>query len=200
MATDAFPPGCGGSGWSTYELARGLRDRGHEMTIVMPRVGTTTAGPERDAFDGFRPVTVPAFAPRPAARRVADAGRRAAKTEQRVAADVRLEVHRQIEASRTPPPPAATQVERTVRRRTACQPRRVHALHRADPRNRPSKLGVPLTDDEMQRGARSARPEGADRRHRHEQIAYPFESQYQETTRREGRLWHAPAAGRRGRA
>ena len=159
MATDAFPPGCGGSGWSTYELARGLRDRGHEMTIVMPRVGTTTAGPERDAFDGFRPVTVPAFAPRPAARRVADAGRRAAKTEQRVAADVRLEVHRQIEASRTPPPPAATQVERTVRRRTACQPRRVHALHRADPRNRPSKLGVPLTDDEMQRGARSARPE-----------------------------------------
>ena len=64
MATDAFPPGCGGSGWSTYELARGLRDRGHEMTIVMPRVGTTTAGPERDAFDGFRPVTVPAFAPR----------------------------------------------------------------------------------------------------------------------------------------
>jgi glycogen(starch) synthase len=29
LATDAFPPVCGGSGWSTYELARGLRSRGH---------------------------------------------------------------------------------------------------------------------------------------------------------------------------
>jgi len=25
IPTDAFPPICGGSGWSTYELARGLR-------------------------------------------------------------------------------------------------------------------------------------------------------------------------------
>ena len=34
VATDAFPPVCGGSGWSTYELARGLRERGHEVCIV----------------------------------------------------------------------------------------------------------------------------------------------------------------------
>ena len=27
IPTDAFPPVCGGSGWSTYELARGLRAR-----------------------------------------------------------------------------------------------------------------------------------------------------------------------------
>ena len=32
VATDAFPPVCGGSGWSTYELARGLRARGHRVT------------------------------------------------------------------------------------------------------------------------------------------------------------------------
>jgi glycosyltransferase involved in cell wall biosynthesis len=37
IATDAFPPVCGGSGWSTYELARGLRARGHLVDIVQPR-------------------------------------------------------------------------------------------------------------------------------------------------------------------
>ena len=31
IVTDAFPPVCGGSGWSTYELARGLRARGHDV-------------------------------------------------------------------------------------------------------------------------------------------------------------------------
>jgi glycosyltransferase involved in cell wall biosynthesis len=39
LVTDAFPPICGGSGWSTYELARGLRRLGHEITIVRPRPG-----------------------------------------------------------------------------------------------------------------------------------------------------------------
>ena len=38
IATDAFPPVCGGSGWSTYELAKGLRARGHELLIVRPLV------------------------------------------------------------------------------------------------------------------------------------------------------------------
>ena len=40
IPTDAFPPVCGGSGWSTYELARGLRARGHGVTIVRPRPST----------------------------------------------------------------------------------------------------------------------------------------------------------------
>ena len=31
IATDSFPPNCGGSGWSTWELARGLRARGHAI-------------------------------------------------------------------------------------------------------------------------------------------------------------------------
>ncbi|HNV02361.1 MAG TPA: glycosyltransferase family 4 protein [Vicinamibacterales bacterium] len=52
LATDAFPPVCGGSGWSTYELARGLRQAGHEVGVVQV-VGER---PRRDGetYDGFR--------------------------------------------------------------------------------------------------------------------------------------------------
>jgi glycosyltransferase involved in cell wall biosynthesis len=34
VATDAFPPICGGSGWSTWELVRGLVARGHDVEVV----------------------------------------------------------------------------------------------------------------------------------------------------------------------
>jgi glycogen synthase len=60
IATDSFPPGCGGSGWSTYELARGLRARGHELTIVQPRPGRRDGEREYDGF-GVREIGV--FAP-----------------------------------------------------------------------------------------------------------------------------------------
>ncbi len=52
IATDAFPPLCGGSGWSTYELARALRARGHAVTLVRPRPGRrrTVA---TSTYDGF---------------------------------------------------------------------------------------------------------------------------------------------------
>lgn len=53
IPTDAFPPVCGGSGWSTYELARGLRARGHEVAIVQPRPGEAAGVHETD-YDGFR--------------------------------------------------------------------------------------------------------------------------------------------------
>jgi glycosyltransferase involved in cell wall biosynthesis len=53
LATDAFPPVCGGSGWSTYELSRGLRARGHDVSIVQPRPGTTRTVSER-TYDQFR--------------------------------------------------------------------------------------------------------------------------------------------------
>ena len=62
IATDVFPPICGGSGWSAYELARGLRAHGHELTIVRPRLGGA-APTEEEAFDGFRPVAFSAPAP-----------------------------------------------------------------------------------------------------------------------------------------
>lgn len=67
LATDAFPPLCGGSGWSTYELAKGLRARGHDLLIVRPRVGpsrssdTTRNSPAE--YDGFRPIEFGAWAP-----------------------------------------------------------------------------------------------------------------------------------------
>lgn len=62
LATDAFPPVCGGSGWSTYELARGLRARGHEIHIVQPRPGTA-AGERRRVYDEFAVIELGAPAP-----------------------------------------------------------------------------------------------------------------------------------------
>ena len=62
LVTDAFPPVCGGSGWSTFELARGLRDRGHTVLVVQPRAGTAeTLRPL--AYDGFRVLEFGAAAP-----------------------------------------------------------------------------------------------------------------------------------------
>ena len=60
IATDAFPPVCGGSGWSTYELARGMRRRGHEIVIVQPY---SERAPKPVGYDGFEVIAVPAFAP-----------------------------------------------------------------------------------------------------------------------------------------
>lgn len=53
IPTDAFPPICGGSGWSTYELARGLRRRGHDVSIVRPVPGAREIVRET-TFDDFR--------------------------------------------------------------------------------------------------------------------------------------------------
>ena len=61
IATDSFPPNCGGSGWSTYELVRGLRARGHAVDIVRPRPGTPTSGDAE--YDGFTVRELAATAP-----------------------------------------------------------------------------------------------------------------------------------------
>jgi glycogen synthase len=61
LPTDAFPPRCGGSGWSSYELARALRARGHRLSLVQPRPGQG-AGGERE-YDGFRVREIAAAAP-----------------------------------------------------------------------------------------------------------------------------------------
>ena len=60
IATDSFPPGCGGSGWSTYELARGLRARGHELTLSSRARGSRDG--ERE-YDGFVVREAGVFAP-----------------------------------------------------------------------------------------------------------------------------------------
>ncbi len=39
ITTDAFPPKCGGSGWSTFYLARALLTRGHQVELIQPRHG-----------------------------------------------------------------------------------------------------------------------------------------------------------------
>lgn len=39
IATDVFPPHSGGSGWSTFYLARALNARGHQLEIVLPKAG-----------------------------------------------------------------------------------------------------------------------------------------------------------------
>jgi glycogen synthase len=54
IATDAFPPKCGGSGWSTLYLARALRARGHWVEIILPKKGTP--GIRLRAYDDL-PVT-----------------------------------------------------------------------------------------------------------------------------------------------
>lgn len=43
IVTDAFPPVCGGSGWSTWELARGLTARGHRVDVVKIEIGSPAA-------------------------------------------------------------------------------------------------------------------------------------------------------------
>jgi glycosyltransferase involved in cell wall biosynthesis len=58
IATDAFPPVSGGSGWSTYELARGLRARGHHLIIVEPYAESAPK-----PYDGFELIGFPASAP-----------------------------------------------------------------------------------------------------------------------------------------
>ena len=52
VATDAFPPICGGSGWSTFELARTLRGRGHDLLIVRPMPGAAS-GVRETRYEGL---------------------------------------------------------------------------------------------------------------------------------------------------
>jgi glycogen synthase len=60
IATDSFPPNCGGSGWSTYELARTLRSQGHEVAVVQPRPGHPDG--QRN-YEGFLVREAGVFAP-----------------------------------------------------------------------------------------------------------------------------------------
>ena len=63
IVTDAFPPRCGGSGWSTYELVKWLRAHGHELTLIQPRPGEPP-GERTRTYDGFAIIEVGARAPR----------------------------------------------------------------------------------------------------------------------------------------
>lgn len=56
VVTDSFPPRCGGSGWSTWELVRGLSARGHEPRVIRVVAGDRD-GIADDRYEG-QPVTV----------------------------------------------------------------------------------------------------------------------------------------------
>jgi glycosyltransferase involved in cell wall biosynthesis len=62
LATDAFPPVCGGSGWSTFELASGLRRRGHRVLVVLPKPGRQ-AGVRETGYDDLRVLEFGSAAP-----------------------------------------------------------------------------------------------------------------------------------------
>ena len=40
LPSDVFPPGFGGAGWSAHALAVALIERGHDVTALVPRLGT----------------------------------------------------------------------------------------------------------------------------------------------------------------
>jgi|GEM_PF-1254496 len=54
LTTDVFPPDCGGSGWSTYSLAKSLIKAGHDVEVLSYQRGFTGVG--RDEYGGV-PVT-----------------------------------------------------------------------------------------------------------------------------------------------
>src|SRR5688572_16034796 len=55
LVTDSFPPGSGGSGWSTFELARHLHARGHIVSVIHVKPGVEH-GIEETTYEGI-PVT-----------------------------------------------------------------------------------------------------------------------------------------------
>ena len=71
IVTDSFPPVCGGSGWSTWELVRGLVSLGHHAEVVKIEIGDS-AGPVEGAYEGVRVTTFRKGSPQmPVVRNVA---------------------------------------------------------------------------------------------------------------------------------
>ena len=56
VTTDSFPPVCGGSGWSTWELVRGLHARGHDVHVLKVSAGDAS-GTTEETYEDCR-VTV----------------------------------------------------------------------------------------------------------------------------------------------
>jgi glycosyltransferase involved in cell wall biosynthesis len=63
VTTDSFPPVCGGSGWSTWELVRGLLARGHDVRVLKASAGDTNAI-VTDTYESCRVTTMQVRAPR----------------------------------------------------------------------------------------------------------------------------------------
>ncbi len=52
IVSDVFPPKCGGSGWSSFYLARALQQRGHLVKVVVPRESAEFGHSERE-YEGL---------------------------------------------------------------------------------------------------------------------------------------------------
>ncbi|MGD8328579.1 MAG: glycosyltransferase family 4 protein [Acidobacteriota bacterium] len=52
LVTDVYPPGCGGSGWSTHALAQTLAARGHDVEVICLDPGAR--GVSQRVFEGIR--------------------------------------------------------------------------------------------------------------------------------------------------
>lgn len=63
ITTDSFPPVCGGSGWSTWELVRGLTALGHEVRVVKVAAGAAS-GITQDRYESVPVTTFAVRAPR----------------------------------------------------------------------------------------------------------------------------------------
>jgi glycosyltransferase involved in cell wall biosynthesis len=72
IVTDSFPPVCGGSGWSTWELVRGLTTTGgHHVEVVKIEIGQPS-GTFEGTYEGVRLTTFRKNAPQlPVVRNVA---------------------------------------------------------------------------------------------------------------------------------
>ncbi len=55
IISDVFPPKCGGSGWSSFYLARAMQQHGHTVRVVVPRESDEFGQAERE-YEGL-PVT-----------------------------------------------------------------------------------------------------------------------------------------------
>jgi glycosyltransferase involved in cell wall biosynthesis len=62
LVTDSFPPICGGSGWSTYELAAGLRARGHAVLVAKVTAGRSGRN-ARTEYDNLPVIELHFYAP-----------------------------------------------------------------------------------------------------------------------------------------
>ncbi len=64
VTTDSFPPVCGGSGWSTWELVRGLSALGHDVRVLKIAIGTARTCHDGHRTSRFRVTTFQVNAPR----------------------------------------------------------------------------------------------------------------------------------------
>src|SRR5689334_2171836 len=55
IVSDVFPPKAGGSGWSSFYLAKALQQRGHGVQVILPRESREFGQAERE-YEGL-PVT-----------------------------------------------------------------------------------------------------------------------------------------------